>query len=98
MSLITLLQTSSVIGMTFCGYHFHPQIQIFINSETIKPVKDKIFNFSNNTYVTEDVCCKLIGSLTGTMIGKFFYPFGIPYTLYFIDKNYSESIKKYFKK
>ena len=98
MSLIYLLQTTSVIGMTFCGYHYHPQIRKFINNDSVKSIKDNFFNFSNNTYITEEVFCKIVGALTGTMVGRLFYPFGIPYTLYFVDKNYGEIIKKYIMK
>jgi len=97
MSFINIIQTTSILGMTFCGYHFYPQIKNFINKDVFRPIKYSLLDFQGNRFITEDNFCKIIGSLTGTMIGRLFYPIGIPYTLYFVDKYYGDVIIKFLK-
>ena len=92
MKMLSVIQSASVAGMTFCGYHYHPQIKTIIDHDSIKTIKDSLLDFKGTRYITEDTFCKIVGSLTGCMIGGLFYPFGIPYTLYFIDKRYSHEI------
>jgi hypothetical protein len=97
MSIVNILQTSSLIGMTFCGYHYYPYIQTFINGESFNPIKTRFLDFRDNRYISEDIFCKVVSSLIGTAIGHTFYPFGVAYTLYFTDKTYGQKIKKYLK-
>ena len=93
-SITNLLKNISIIGMTYCGYHNYTYVKKLLNTDSIKFIKNDILIFKSDSIINEDTFCKIISSLLGTMIGTF-YPIGIPYTLYFIDKKYE--LKKYIK-
>jgi hypothetical protein len=90
------LQISAVAGMTYVGWRSRGYIAGMINTPTIKPYKDKI-GFKPGSFVNEDRFCGIAGSLTGMVIGRAVWPIAIPVSMFFIEKDYGDRIRKFLK-
>ncbi len=95
-NLIKIMYTSSAISGAYIGWKHGDIFKNFLNNEKILPYKKRIFDFSNNKIISEEIFCNLTTCIIGLLIGRMTYPIFIPYSLYFIEKNHGQTIRKFF--
>lgn len=93
--IIFFLQAVSMFGTSVITWKYGSLIKKVINTGTIKPYKDSIMIFDANSYISEDVFCNMISSLSGLYVGKTIWPICIPTILYNVEKKYGENIRAF---
>lgn len=95
--IITILYSSSAVAGFYIGWKQGPLIKSYINNSSLNIYKERLFNFKGNKIISEDVFYSITGALTGMLIGRYTYPFFVPYSMYYIEKHHGEYIRKMLK-
>ena len=85
--LFVSLHFASVVGMGYVGWKAGgPLVKETLNSERVKPYREKIINFRSGDLMSEDNFCSLTGALSGMLIGRILWPITLPYCIWFIQR------------
>lgn len=96
-NIFKVVKTFSVLGMSYVGWNYGSYIKHCINTPTVKPYKDKVIIFNDNSVFNENVFCSTTSSLCGMLLGRVLWPVCIPFIFYDVETRHGSNIRKFLK-